>query len=244
MLLLNKTSLITGASRGIGESIAKLFASHGSNLILLSRDITLLSSLKVDLENTNNVKVYIYQVDVSNFDEVKSTFKQIKDDKICIDILVNNAGIMIDGTLLMMKNDLIHKVIDSNLFGTIYVTQAAIKLLIKNRGGVIINMSSIVGTKGIAGQSVYSASKSAIVGFTQSLSKELIPLNIRVNSIAPGFIDTNMTKNIPKDKIINNIGMARVGLPLEIANVALFLASDLSSYVTGQTIGVDGGMII
>jgi 3-oxoacyl-[acyl-carrier protein] reductase len=244
MLLLNKTSLITGASRGIGESMAKLFASHGSNLVLLSRDINLLSSLKVELEKTNNVKVYIYQVDVSNVDEVKAIFKQIKSDNICLDILVNNAGIMIDGTLLMMKDELIHKIIDSNLLGTMYVTQAAIKLLIKNKGGVIINMSSIVGRKGISGQSVYSASKSAILGFTKSLSKELIPLNIRVNSIAPGFIDTNMTKNIPKDKIINNIGMARAGLPLEVANVALFLASDLSSYVTGQIIDVDGGMII
>ncbi len=242
MLLLNKTSLITGASRGIGESMAKLFASHGSNLVLLSRDINLLSSLKVELEKTNNVKVYIYQVDVSNVDEVKAIFKQIKSDNICLDILVNNAGIMIDGTLLMMKDELIHKIIDSNLLGTMYVTQAAIKLLIKNKGGVIINMSSIVGRKGISGQSVYSASKSAILGFTKSLSKELIPLNIRVNSIAPGFIDTNMTKNIPKDKIINNIGMARAGLPLEVANVALFLASDLSTFVNGQIIRVDGGI--
>jgi len=152
--------------------------------------------------------------------------------------------VMLDGTLMMMKLEAIKQNIDVNTLGTINVAQASIKLLIKNRGGAIINMTSIIGTNGSSGQSVYSASKSAIIGFTKSLSKELSALNIRVNAIAPGFIATNMTAHIPAQQTIASIGLARVGQPLDVANVALFLASDLSSYVTGQVIGVDGGMII
>ena len=244
MLLLNKTALITGASKGIGEAIAELYAEHGANLVLISRDMGRLTSLKNKIEHKNAVQVSIYRADVSNYEEIKSVFKQISSDKLSVNIIVNNAGVMLDGTLMMMKLEAIKQNIDVNTLGTINVAQASIKLLIKNRGGAIINMTSIIGTNGSSGQSVYSASKSAIIGFTKSLSKELSALNIRVNAIAPGFIATNMTAHIPAQQTIASIGLARVGQPLDVANVALFLASDLSSYVTGQVIGVDGGMII
>jgi len=244
MLLLNKTALITGASKGIGEAIAELYAEHGANLVLISRDMGRLTTLKNKIEHKYAVQVSVYKADVSNYEEVKSVFKQISSDKLSVHIIVNNAGVMLDGSLMMMKLEAIKQNIDVNTLGTINVAQASIKLLIKNRGGAIINMTSIIGTNGSSGQSVYSASKSAIIGFTKSLSKELGALNIRVNAIAPGFIATNMTANIPEQQMIASIGLARVGQPLDVAKVALFLASDLSSYVTGQVIGVDGGMII
>jgi 3-oxoacyl-[acyl-carrier protein] reductase len=244
MLLSSKTALITGASKGIGEAIAELFAQQGANLVLMSRDMGKLMSLKNRLEYSYAVQVAVYKADVSNIEEVKAAFKHINADKISINIIVNNAGVMLDGTLMMMKQETIKQNLDVNTLGTINVTQSAIKLLIKNRGGVIINMTSIIGTNGSSGQSVYSASKSAIVGFTKSLSKELSALNIRVNSIAPGFIATDMTTHVPIEKTVNSIGLGRIGQPIDVANVALFLASDLSSYVTGQIIGVDGGMVI
>jgi 3-oxoacyl-[acyl-carrier protein] reductase len=244
MLLSNKTALITGASKGIGEAIAQLYAEQGANLVLVSRNMEKLELLKNRLERSYDVQVAVYKADVSDFDEVKAAFKQINADKINVNIIVNNAGVMLDGILMMMKPDAIKQNLNVNTLGTINITQAGIKLLIKNRGGVIINMTSIIGTKGSSGQSVYSASKSAILGFTKSLSKELSALNIRVNAIAPGFIATDMTTHVPVEKTVNSIGMARIGQPLDVANVALFLASDLSSYVTGQIIGVDGGMVI
>jgi 3-oxoacyl-[acyl-carrier protein] reductase len=247
-LLANKTALITGASRGIGRAIAETFASNGCNLILFARSEDKLLALKQKLEQQyNSIHVFIFAVDVTNTETIKSAVAQISQQKIPIDIIVNNAGVMIDAPLMMMKSEAIKQNIDVNLYGTINITQAFVKLLIKNRNGSIINLSSIVGTNGSAGQSVYSASKSAIIGFTKSLSKELASLNIRVNAIAPGFIDTDLVANLPeqaKEKTLANIGMKRLGQPTDVSHVALFLASDLSAYVTGQVIGVDGGMII
>ena len=170
-----------------------------------------------------------------------------KSNGINIDILVNNAGIMNSSLLIMSKLEDISSVIGTNLLGTIFVTKSAVKLMLRNRSGSIINLSSILGLNGSAGQSIYSASKSGVIGFTKSMSKELASLNIRVNAIAPGFIETDLTvglKTEVKEKTIANIGMNRIGNTEDVANLALFLASDESKYITGQIINVDGGMLI
>ena len=189
----------------------------------------------------------VFKMDVTNEDEILQVFKALHEQRLFINCLVNNAGVMEDATLQMVKTELIHKIYNTNVFGTILPSKHAIKGLLRNRGGSVINLSSIIGTNGNHGQSIYGSSKTAIIGFTKSLSKELAPLNIRVNAIAPGFIDTDMTKGMDGkfyEKNLKSIGMRRLGQPEDVAKVALFLASDLSAYVTGQVIGVDGGMII
>ena len=246
-LLQGKTALITGASKGIGAEIATQFAMNGANLILLARDVQKLEELKLKIVQQFNVEVYVYSVDVADINQIKEAFAQISTLKIGIDCLVNNAGVMQDATLMMMKPDTLQSNINTNLIGTINVSQACLKLIIKQRKGSIINLSSIIGTNGNAGQSAYSASKSGVIGFTKSISKELAPLNIRVNAIAPGYIETDLTSGQTeqvKEKTIKNIGMRRFGTTKDVANLAVFLASDQSEYITGQVIGVDGGMII
>jgi 3-oxoacyl-[acyl-carrier protein] reductase len=246
-MLQGKTALITGASKGIGYAIARKFAAHGAHLILISRDVLSLQKNKQVLERDFQVSVTIFETDVSDLEQVKRTFIEISQQKIDIDIVVNNAGVMIDAALLMLKQDTLRQNMEVNLYGTMYVTQAAVKSLIRKRTGSVINLTSIVGTHGSAGQSAYAAAKSGVIGFTKSLSKELAPLNIRVNAIAPGFIDTDLIAGLTeqaKQNTLSNIGMKRAGTPDDVANTALFLASDLSSYITGQVIGVDGGMVI
>lgn len=246
-ILTGKTVLITGASKGIGASIARVFAESGANLILLSRDIVKLEDLKTSLEAEYSINVNVFETDVSNLQDIKSTLLKVQALKIGIDCLINNAGVMVDSTLMMMKPEVLHANINTNLIGTINMTQSFLKLLIRQRKGSIINMTSIIGTNGNSGQSAYSASKSAVIGFTKSISKELSPLNIRVNAISPGFIETDMTStltDLEKDKIKKNIGMNRFGTGNDVAKLALFLASDLSDYITGQVIAIDGGMII
>jgi 3-oxoacyl-[acyl-carrier protein] reductase len=247
-MLDNKTAIITGASKGIGLAIAELFASEGADLILISRDLSKLVEVKemISAKNTNR-QIHIYKADVRHQEELIAVFKDLNEKKISADILVNNAGIMIDSTLQMVKPEQIDAIYGTNVYGTIFCSQLATKLFIRKRKGSIINMSSIIGTNGNLGQSIYGSSKTAIIGFTKSLSKELASLNIRVNALAPGFIDTDMTKGMNEkfyEKNLASIGMRRIGKPEDIAKVALFLASDLSEYVTGQVIGVDGGMVI
>jgi 3-oxoacyl-[acyl-carrier protein] reductase len=245
-MLKNKIALVTGASKGIGKSIAEMFAENEARLVLTGRDEALLQSVASTLKPHPEGHL-VFGMDVKNTDSIKSVFDQLVQGKIYIDALVNNAGIMRDATLQMVKSDMIYDVFETNVYGTIYPTQLALKSFLRKRGGSIINLTSIIGVKGNAGQSIYSSSKSAIIGFTKSLSKELAPLNIRVNAISPGFIDTDLTIKTDarvKEKALSFIGMRRIGKPEDVAKVALFLASDLSAYVTGQVIGVDGGMII
>ncbi len=247
MLLKNKTILITGASRGIGKETAILFAREGANLILLARNLSHLQDLKQLLISQFDTNIHIFLCDVSDQNQVKEIFSELRNNKINIDVVVNNAGIMKDAMLGMATEGLMHEIYNINVFGSMFISQQASKFMIKMRKGSIINLSSIVGTNGNKGQTVYASSKSAIIGFTKSLSKELAFFGIRVNAIAPGFIETDMTKGMDSkfyEKNKSMIGMGRMGKPEDVAKVALFLASDLSDYVTGQIIGVDGGFLI
>lgn len=247
MLLINKTVLITGASRGIGKATAELFAQHGANLILIARNKSQLLILQKDILANYGNSVRIFSCDVSSQKQVKDVFAELRIQKFKIDVIINNAGIMKDAMLGMATEELMHEIYNINVFGSMFTSQQASKFMIKSRNGSIINLSSIVGTNGNKGQTVYASSKAAIIGFTKSLSKELAPFGIRVNAIAPGFIDTDMTAGMDLkfyEKNKSMIGMGRMGNPIDIANVALFLASDLSEYVTGQVIGVDGGFLI
>ncbi|MGB0868783.1 MAG: SDR family NAD(P)-dependent oxidoreductase [Flavobacteriales bacterium] len=246
-LLSGKTAIITGASRGIGKAVAETFAKNGCDLFLISRNEELLTALQKELTETYNVFVKFYAIDITNHDDLAAVFKDIRASKKPIDVLVNNAGIMEDAILQMVKPELIQKTYATNVFALIDMSKRASKLMFRQKKGSIINLTSIIGVEGNKGQSIYSSSKSAVIGFTKSLSKELAPLNIRVNSVAPGFIETNLTKDMTtsvRKKTLESIGFGRAGKPEDVAKVILFLASDLSEYVTGQIIGVDGGMII
>ena len=246
MMLQNKIVLITGAAKGIGRAIAELFANEGARLVLTGRNVEALETLTATLLPHADGHL-VYTMDVREIDSIRQVFEALSAQKIYIDCIVNNAGIMKDATLQMVKPELIRDIYETNGYGTSLPTQYALKSFLRKRGGSVINMTSIIGTNGNLGQTIYGSSKTAIIGFTKSLSKELASLNVRVNAIAPGFIDTDMTKNMdPKfyEKNLQAIGMRRIGKPEDVAKVALFLASDLSAYVTGQVIGVDGGMII
>ncbi|MBT4959899.1 MAG: 3-oxoacyl-ACP reductase FabG [Flavobacteriaceae bacterium] len=246
-MLKNKVSLITGANRGIGKAIATKFAQNGSNLILTSRQNGNLDKFKDELESKYKINVMTFHFDLKDTSEIKKAFKKIHLKIKKIDILVNNAGILGDALTRMISSKLINEVFSINTFGIIYMTQNSLPFMIKNGGGSIINISSIIGTNGNKGQIVYSGSKSAVIGITKSSSKELAINNIRVNAIAPGFIETDMVKNLSESVFqerMESIEMKKIGTPEDIANTALFLASDLSTYVTGQIIGVDGGMLI
>jgi 3-oxoacyl-[acyl-carrier protein] reductase len=245
-LLEGKTALITGASKGIGREVARIFAKNGANLILISRDEQRLNALKNELL-TYNVEVIYYTLDITDSNSLKEIFSKIKKTKQKIDSVVNNAGIMEDAVLQMVKPDMIHKIYATNVFALIDISKRVSKLMLKNRKGSIINLTSIIGVEGNLGQTIYGSSKSAVIGFTKSLSKELASLNIRVNAVAPGFIDTDMTRGMDEKfykKNLESIGLGRLGSTEDVAKVILFLASDLSDYVTGQIIGVDGGMVI
>lgn len=248
MLLSNKVSLITGSTRGIGFFTAKVFAQHGSHVILSGRSITELERAKQDiLSITPTAKLSILELDVAQPESVKQAFQSIFKSHKRLDVLAANAGILDDALVGMVTEKQISQIFSTNTFGVIYCAQYASRLMARNKHGSIINLSSIIGVEGNVGQTVYAGSKSAVIGITKSLAKELAPQNVRVNAIAPGFIDTDMARSVSSEKYaerIASIKIGRIGTPEEVANVALFLASDLSSYVTGQVIGVDGGMLI
>jgi 3-oxoacyl-[acyl-carrier protein] reductase len=245
-LLEGKTALITGASRGIGKEIAIRFAKEGADIAITNiADDDEFQSVLSEL-SAMGVKARGYVFNVANFGDSQKIVNDIVTDFGKIDILVNNAGITKDTLLMRMTEEQWDAVISVNLKSVFNLTKAVIQPMLKQKGGSIINMSSVVGVSGNAGQSNYSASKAGIIGFTKSVAKEVGSRNIRVNAIAPGFIITEMTEKLPEDvktEWINKIPLKRGGTPGDVANTALYLACDLSSYVSGQTIHVCGGML-
>lgn len=243
---MDKVAMITGATRGIGKQIALTLANEGYNIVLNYRtENDELKQLKNEIES-KNVKCLAVQGDVTNFEDCKQMIESTIEEFGKIDVLVNNAGITKDMLLARMKEEDFKQVIDVNLVGTFNMTKNVISYMMKARNGKIINISSVVGIAGNAGQTNYSASKAGIIGFTKSLAKEVASRNILVNAVAPGFIETNMTdvlKQEVKNEIAKNIPLKRMGTPQDVANVVKFLASEDSSYITGQVISVDGGMI-
>ena len=243
---MDKVAMITGATRGIGKQIALTLANESYNIVLNYRtENDELKQLKNEIES-KNVKCLAVQGDVTNFEDCKQMIESVIKEFGKIDVLVNNAGITKDMLLARMKEEDFKQVIDVNLVGTFNMTKNVISYMMKARNGKIINISSVVGIEGNAGQTNYSASKAGIIGFTKSLAKEVASRNILVNAVAPGFIETNMTdvlKQEVKDEIAKNIPLKRMGTPQDVANVVKFLASEDSSYITGQVISVDGGMI-
>lgn len=243
---MNKVCFVTGASRGIGKEVALVLAKEGYDIALNYRKETdELLDLKAQIQNMN-VKCLTIKGDVTNFEDCKNMCEKIIAEFGRIDVLVNNAGITNDMLLMRMKEDDFTSVINVNLVGTFNITRNAINYMIKQKEGRIINISSIVGITGNAGQTNYSSSKAGIIGFTKSLAKEVGSRNILVNAVAPGFIKTDMTdilKEELKIEIQKSITLKRMGEARDVANVVKFLASDDSSYITGQVIQVDGGMI-
>lgn len=244
---MEKCALITGATRGIGKQIAITLAKQGYNIALNYRkENEELENTKKEIEKIG-VQILAVKGDVANFEDCKNFVKQVIERFGQIDVLVNNAGITKDMLLMRMKKEDFEQVIDTNLVGTFNVTKNVVPYMMKARSGRIINISSVVGISGNAGQTNYSASKAGIIGFTKSLAKEIASRNILVNAVAPGFIETNMTdvlKDDVKQEIAKNIPLKRMGTAQDVANVVKFLASDDSSYITGQVINVDGGMLM
>ena len=246
-LLEGKTAVITGGSRGIGKGIALRFAAEGANIALT--DIVDNDVFKETVREIEalGVKAKGYVSDASKYADAEKVIDQITVDFGTVDILVNNAGITRDTLLMRMTEEQWDLVLTVNLKSVFNLTKAAIKPMMKQKGGSIINMSSVVGVTGNAGQSNYSASKAGILGFTKSVAKELGSRGVRCNAIAPGFILTEMTSKLPEDvrnEWASKIPLRRGGTPEDVANTAVYLASDLSSYVTGQTISVCGGMVM
>lgn len=247
-LLAGKIAVVTGASRGIGLATAQTFAQAGASVVLMGRSLEHLEEACATIRKHHlDADVSAIACDVAQPQSVQTAFQAVFKAHKRLHALVANAGVLDDALIGMVTQDQIERTFAVNTFGTIHCAQYASRLIARSGGGSIINLSSIIGRTGNVGQTVYAGSKSAVIGITQSLAKELAPQAIRVNAIAPGFIDTDMARSIPPEKFeerLASIKMKRIGTPEDVANVALFLASDLSSYVTGQVIGVDGGMLI
>lgn len=246
-LLKGKIALITGASRGIGNSIAREFVKNGADVAF-----TYLSSVEKGeaLEKelaADGAKVKGYRSDASDFDAAQQLIKDVLEDFGRIDVLINNAGITRDNLLMRMDEQQWDDVLRINLKSVFNLTKAITRPMLKERSGSIINITSVVGLMGNAGQANYAASKSGILGFTKSVAKELGSRNVRCNAIAPGFIETEMTEELDEEQLkawLSGIPLKRAGKGQDIANACIFLASDMSSYITGQTLTVDGGMVM
>jgi 3-oxoacyl-[acyl-carrier protein] reductase len=245
--LTGRVGIVTGASRGIGRAAAETLLKAGATLVVNARPSDEAKASFAELEAAYPDRVAAVYGSVAESATAKALADAAMSRHKRLDILVNNAGILRDKLIGMISDAEIEELFDVNVIGLIKITQLAARMMTRRKSGSIINVSSIVGRKGNSGQTVYSATKSAVIGATLSAAKELAPMNIRVNAVAPGLIDTSMTKSIPEDKrksLESNIAMGRVGSPQDVANVIAFLACDLSSYVTGQVIGVDGGLVL
>ncbi|WP_299207313.1 3-oxoacyl-[acyl-carrier-protein] reductase [uncultured Dokdonia sp.] len=245
-LLEGKTAIITGASRGIGKGIAEVFAQHGANVAFTYSSSVDAANALEDTLKAKGVKAKGYKSNAADFEEAQQLIKDVAEDFGAIDILINNAGITKDNLLMRMSEEDFDTVIEVNLKSIFNMTKAVQRTMLKQRHGSIINMSSVVGVKGNAGQANYAASKAGMIGFSKSMALELGSRNIRTNVIAPGFIETEMTAKLDEDTVNswrNAIPLKRGGQPEDIANACVFLASDLSAYITGQVLHVDGGML-
>ena len=245
-LLEGKNVIITGASRGIGRGIAEVFANHGAN-VAFTYSSSEGPALELEKElSSAGVKAKAYKSNAASFSEAEELVAHVLNDFGGIDVLINNAGITKDNLLMRMGEDDFDKVIEVNLKSVFNMTKAVQRTMLKQRKGSIINMSSVVGVKGNAGQANYAASKAGMIGFTKSVALELGSRSIRCNAIAPGFIETEMTEKLDEKTVQGwreAIPLKRGGSPEDVANACLFLASDLSAYITGQVLNVDGGML-
>lgn len=246
-MLKDKVAIVTGGTRGIGRAIALKLADHGANIVINYRNSDKeAEELKAILEE-KGVKVLTVKCDISNFEDSKNLMDKCKEVFGKIDILVNNAGITKDTLIMRMKEEDFDNVIDVNLKGTFNCAKHASAIMLKQRFGKIINMTSVVGIAGNAGQVNYAASKAGVIGLTKSLAKELGSRGLTVNAVAPGFINTDMTASLSekvKEEASKNIPLKRLGDPEDVANLVGFLASDAANYITGQVINVDGGMVM
>ena len=247
MLLDGKVALVTGASRGIGRAIAVKLASEGAKVAVnYAGNTAKAEEVKAEIEK-NGGEAVLVQADISDSKAVDAMIEKVTEAFGSIDILVNNAGITRDGLLMRMKEEDFDAVINTNLKGVFYCTKAVSKLMMKKRSGRIVNMASVVGLMGNAGQANYAAAKAGVIGFSKSAAKELAARGINVNVVAPGFIATDMTAAMTdkaKEATLAGIPMKRMGEPEDVANAVLFLVSDYASYITGQTVNVDGGMVM
>ena len=244
--LANKVAIVTGASRGIGKVIAKVFANAGAHVVCVARTEDAIKSLSDEI-NTNGGSASFQTCDIGDGYAFSSLISDIAKEQGKLDILVNNAGVTQDNLLMRMKEDQWDTVLNINLKGAFHGMKAAVRPMMKNRSGRIINITSIVGITGNPGQANYAASKAGLIGMSKSVAKEVATRGITVNCIAPGWIGTDMTDELSdevKEEFLSRIPAKRIGSPEDIANTALFLASDEASYITGQTITVDGGRII
>jgi 3-oxoacyl-[acyl-carrier protein] reductase len=243
-----KVAYVTGSTRGIGNAIARAFAADGAAVVVNGRQSAdAVAELADELSGTAGTNCIGIFADQRDPEAIQQAYRRIFSTYGRLDVLVNNAGILDDALLGMIANSSIADTFEVNALAVIRNMQAASRLMRRTGSGSIINISSIMGINGNPGEVVYGSSKAAVIGMTKSAAKELASVGIRVNAIAPGFIDTDLTRSMPRDKFeerLASVGMGRIGQPQDVANVALFLASDMSAYVTGQVIGVDGSMVV
>lgn len=247
MLLTGKTAIVTGGSRGIGRAVSLLLAREGANVAIVYAGNTAAAEETKQQAEALGAAAAVFQCDVADEQAVTDMVKAVKTQFGSVDILVNNAGITRDGLLMRMKEADWQAVLDTNLTGVYHCTKAVSKLMMKQRHGAVINLSSVVGETGNAGQANYAAAKAGIIGFTKAIAKELASRNIRVNAVAPGYVETDMTAGLPdsaKEDMLRSIPLGRPATADDVAQAVLFLASDQACYITGQVLNVDGGMVM